>query len=71
MKNIIDQFNIGDALALSLVAGAIAKILPSLAALLAIIYYGFVIFDRIKYGPELEKRMLRHRRKNKDETSQA
>lgn len=46
--------------ALALVASSAFKILPGtigiVAGVLGAIYYGFVIWDRIKYGPETEGR---------------
>jgi len=56
MKLLIGSINIADVVALGVIAGTIAKLLPELAALLAVVYYGFVIYDRIRYGPELERR---------------
>lgn len=58
MKLILNQINLADIAALGMVVGTAAKFIPAVAALLAVIYYGFVIYDRIRYGPELEKRML-------------
>jgi len=56
MKLLIGSINIADVVALGVIAGTIAKLLPEFAALLAVVYYGFVIYDRIRYGPELERR---------------
>ena len=59
--------NVGaDLAALGLLVGVAAKVIPALAGLLAIIYYGIVVYDRIRYGPELEKRMFWHQRYKKD-----
>lgn len=53
-----------DAAALVTMVGAAEHLIPVFAALLAVVWYGFVIWDRIVYGPELEKRMLwQYRRK--------
>lgn len=41
-----------DIAALGLVVTTAFKLLPAVAGLLAVVYYGFVIYDRIKYGPE-------------------
>jgi len=67
---LFNSINIGDFVALGVIVGTIAKVLPALAALLAVVYYGFVIYDRIRYGPELEDRMFNRMRKVKktDET---
>lgn len=47
-----------DVAALGSVLGAATHYLPAVAALLGAIWYALVIYDRLKYGPELEKRML-------------
>jgi hypothetical protein len=57
MKFVINPIGIGDIAAAGLIIGSIVKVLPAIAALLAVIYYGFVIYDRIRYGPELVGRM--------------
>jgi len=67
---LFNSIDIGDFVALGVIVGTIAKVLPALAAFLAVVYYGFVIYDRIRYGPELEDRMFNRMRKVKktDET---
>lgn len=45
-----------DIAALGLILGTATKVLPALAALLGVIWYGFVIYDRIRYGPEVGNR---------------
>lgn len=45
-----------DLAALGLILGTATKVLPALAALLGVIWYGFVIYDRIRYGPEVGNR---------------
>jgi len=54
-----------DITALGILVGVVNKVLPALAGLLAIVYYGFVIYDRIKYGPEIEGRLSRRLKKEK------
>lgn len=57
-----------DVTALGVMAGSIFHVLPIVVTVgvgcLAMIYYGFVIFDRLKYGPELEDRMWYRRKKD-------
>jgi hypothetical protein len=65
MRILTTQINPGDIIALGVIISSVAQLLPAMAALLAVVYYGFVIYDRIKYGPELEARLLwRGRKKN-------
>ena len=49
--------------ALALVVTSASNFLPSLVAVIAgalgAVYYGLVIYDRFKYGPDLEGRILR------------
>ncbi len=66
---LLHQLNLIDVAAFGILMGAAYKIIPSIAALLAVVYYGFVIYDRIRYGPELEHRMFRPRKEKTDETS--
>lgn len=56
-----------DIAALGIIIGSAAKFLPAIAALFGAIWYAFVIYDRIRYGPELTHRELFLRR-NKLET---
>jgi hypothetical protein len=56
--------NIIDFAALGVVIGSISRVLPAMAALLAVIYYGFVIYDRVRYGPDLDGRTLWNRKKD-------
>ena len=56
-----------DLAALGVLLGAVTQVVPAIAGLLAVIYYGFVIYDRIVYGPELDKRTLwRFNKKEKE-----
>ena len=49
MKEILDVTSI------STILGTFMQLLPPIAALFAIIYYAFKIYDRIKYGPKSKK----------------
>jgi len=55
-----------DIAAVGAIIGASLNFLPAFvglaAGLLACVWYGFVIYDRIKYGPELDSRQRQHRR---------
>lgn len=52
-----------DIAALSIFMGTAAKIIPTIVGLLAAVYYAFVVYDRIRYGPEIENRMFWERKK--------
>jgi small-conductance mechanosensitive channel len=52
-----------DVAALSIFLGTAAQIIPTLVGLLAAVYYAFVVYDRIRYGPEIENRMFWERKK--------
>lgn len=41
-----------DIAALSVILGSAMQLLPALAGLLAVVWYGFALYDRIRYGPE-------------------
>lgn len=45
-----------DITAIGFILGSAANVLPAIAGLLAAIWYGFVIYDRIRYGPEISNR---------------
>lgn len=45
-----------DITALGVVLGAAFQILPAIAGLLACVWYGFVIYDRIRYGPDIGRK---------------
>lgn len=55
-----------DIVALAVWISALNKIIPSVVGLLAMVYYGFVVYDRIRYGPELENRLFWKRRLEQD-----
>lgn len=57
-----------DLTALGVLIGITAKIIPDIVGLLAMVYYGFVVYDRIRYGPEIEKRIFWQNRKKNDAT---
>lgn len=59
-----------DAAALGIILGVANHILPAVAALLGVIWYGFVIFDRIRYGPEVGNRKF-WRKIERDEDDEA
>jgi hypothetical protein len=42
-----------DLTTLAILVGAAINLIPAAAGLLAVVYYGFLIYDRIKYGPQL------------------
>lgn len=44
-----------DITVLGVIVAAGTNILPALAALLGVIWYGIVIYDRLKYGPKYVK----------------
>lgn len=51
-------FMIGaDITTLAMIAGAVLNLIPTvagvIATILAAVYYGFLVYDRIKYGPQL------------------
>jgi hypothetical protein len=52
-----------DIAALSIFLGTAAKVIPTVVGILAAIYYAFVVYDRIRYGPEIENRMFWERKK--------
>lgn len=54
-----------DIVSLSVILVAAMQFIPAIAGLLAVIWYSFVIYDRIKYGPELDSRQRQHRREVK------
>jgi hypothetical protein len=45
-----------DLAAIGVVVGSALNWMPAIAGLLAAVYYGFVIYDRVKYGPEIGQR---------------
>lgn len=60
-----------DLAALGVILGSAAKFLPAVAALFGAIWYAFVIYDRIRYGPDLGNRMFwvnRHKKREEDST---
>lgn len=58
-----------DITALGVLIGSAINLVPAIAGLLAVIYYGFVIYDRIRYGPEIKWEQTRHRHvEHHDET---
>lgn len=46
-----------DITALGVIIGSANQIIPAIAGLLAAIWYGFAIYDRLKNGPRIEKEM--------------
>lgn len=40
-------------LALGALLGAATQVIPLIGGVLAAIYYGFLVYDRIRYGPTL------------------
>lgn len=55
-----------DLTALGVIFGAAFQILPAIAGLLACVWYGFVIYDRIRYGPDLSNRVLGRLKREED-----
>jgi hypothetical protein len=53
-----------DIVSAAAVVGSLAGILPPLASLGALVWYGLVIYDRIRYGPEIDNRIFRRQKKN-------
>lgn len=46
-----------DVAALGVLFGSALNIFPAIAGVLAVVYYGFLIYDRVRYGPDIEGRM--------------
>lgn len=41
-----------DVTTLAIIIGSAFNFIPAIAGVLAVVYYGFLIYDRIKYGPQ-------------------
>lgn len=54
-----------DTLSAAAIIGSFTGLLPPLAALAAFVWYAFMIYDRIRYGPEMDGRALWWRDKTK------
>lgn len=57
-----------DLTALGVLIATAAKVVPDVVGILAMVYYAFVVYDRIRYGPEIEKRLFWQNRKDNNET---
>lgn len=44
-----------DVATLAIIVGSAFNFIPAIAGLLAVVYYGFLIYDRIRYGPQVNK----------------
>lgn len=42
-----------DITTLAIIVGSAFNFIPAIAGMLAVVYYGFLIYDRIKYGPQV------------------
>lgn len=42
-----------DLTTLAIIMGAALNLIPAIAGVLAVVYYGFLIFDRVRYGPQV------------------
>jgi hypothetical protein len=57
-----------DGMALGSVLGSATHALPAVAATLGVVWYALVIYDRLKYGPDLDGRTLHSKTTTTTET---
>ena len=59
-----------DLVSAAAIVGSLSGVLPPLASLGALVWYSFVIYDRIRYGPEVDTRLIGWRNRKKNLTSE-
>jgi hypothetical protein len=57
---------VADITAITVIIGAANSVIPAIAGVLAAIWYGFMVYDRIKYGPEQDGRLWGNKHDTKE-----